>query len=222
MLSHGLLPKITVPTRLVHDKGTLIDHIFTKLVDNDKCVSGTLKSYMTDHFMNFIFIEHYEKPIKTEYVTYKYFTDKNISNFNRALSTCDMSYMYETEDVNTAYDFLLNKYTSLYNEHIPLKKARFDKYKHKKEAWVTTEILQSIKFRDKLHAKINKSKDTAQILVLKEQYIVCRNRLNKMIRSAKFNYQTDLFDKCKHDCKQIWANINMVLKKTRNKCDLTV
>ena len=41
-----------------------------------------------------------------------------------------------------------------------------------------------------------------------KHYIFYRNRLNKIIRSATFKYQTDLFDKCEHDCKQIWANIN--------------
>ena len=159
LLSHGLLPKITVPTRIVHDKGTLIDHLFVKLLDsNDNCIVGTLMSDITDHFMNFCFLDYSTGKTKPQHVSYRPCTDKNISMFNDTLAKRNMTTVYNSNDPNVAYNNLVNIYANTLDEVIPVKTVRFNKYKHKKESWITKGILNSLKESDRLHKNCKKKK----------------------------------------------------------------
>ena len=36
---------------------------------------------------------------------------------------------------------------------MPFTRVKFDKHRHKKEKWITTGIIKSIKYRDKLYKK---------------------------------------------------------------------
>ena len=59
-------------------------------------------------------------------------------------------------DPNVYYNILEKMFTKLYEQHFSLKTVRYNKYKHKKENWITTGILNSIKYRDKLYRKLLK------------------------------------------------------------------
>ena len=61
LLSHNLIPWITVPTRVTYSSATLIDHIFSNVSPSEKSISGTITSSMTDHYFNFIFLENRKK-----------------------------------------------------------------------------------------------------------------------------------------------------------------
>ena len=65
-----------------------------------------------------------------------------------------------TLDPNVNYNILENMLTKLYEQHFSLKTVRYDKYKHKKENWITTGILHSIKYRDKLYRKLKQTAPT--------------------------------------------------------------
>ena len=59
-------------------------------------------------------------------------------------------------DPNVYYNILEKMFTKLYEQHFSLKTVRYNKYKHKKENWITTGILSSIKYRDTLYRKLLK------------------------------------------------------------------
>lgn len=220
LLSHGLLPKITVPTRVTHEKGTLIDHIFLKTSDtSDDSVSGTLRCDITDHYMNFLYLEYAHKISHPSHISYRPFTQNNIRKFNESLEACDMSDVYGTRDPSLAYDHLIDNYTHILDNVIPMKTVRFNKYKHKKEPWITTSILKSIKHRDKLHGNMINEKNHVIRERLKVQYNSYRKALSKTIRAAKSSYQRQRFEQCKSDSGKIWQNINAILNKSRNKQD---
>ena len=65
-----------------------------------------------------------------------------------------------TLDPNVNYNILENMLTKLYEQHFSLKTVRYNKYKHKKEHWITTGILHSIKYRDKLYPKLKQTAPT--------------------------------------------------------------
>ena len=65
-----------------------------------------------------------------------------------------------TLDPNVNYNILENMLTKLYEQHFSLKTVRYDKYKHKMENWITTGILHSIKYRDKLYRKLKQTAPT--------------------------------------------------------------
>ena len=219
-LANGFIPKITVPTRVTHKSATLIDHMFLneshKTADS---VAGTLMSNITDHYINFIFMSNSKRADKPKFITYRPYTKSNIDKLSKSLHEANFGDVYETSDPNIAYDIMTKKYDELLNSIVPLKTVRFNKYKHKVQPWMTKEILQSIKHRDKLHSKMKKTKNLNQRVKLEKEFSDYRSSLHKTIQNTKRKYENDVFEKCKHNSKQIWQNINKVIGKQRNKND---
>ena len=218
MLTNGFIPKITVPTRVTHSTATLIDHIFIKETNGkNSSFAGTLKSTMTDHYMNFLFIDTPKQPKTDKFISYRPYSPANISKLNAELKKKDFECVYDQDDPEFAYEKLISIYHKTLDEVIPIKTVKFNKYKHKLNPWTTPDILKSMKERDKLHHKSLHLKSQKLIDAAKEKYISCRNALNKSIKKAKFNYYNECIEKHKNDCKIIWRNINFLLGRVHNK-----
>ena len=56
--STNLVPNITSPTRLTSRSQTLIDNIFSSII-NDDCIAGNLISPISDHHAQFLIIPNY-------------------------------------------------------------------------------------------------------------------------------------------------------------------
>ena len=216
IMNYGMTPQITVPTRQTHETATLIDHVFLNSKSNG--TAGTIKSDITDHFINFLFVNH-TKNSKPKYVSYRPFTEKNIKKLNDSLDHCDMTSIYNSDNPDTAYASLISLYNSNLDKHIPIKTTKFNKYKHKFEPWITKGILQSIKQRDILYNKLYKAKNTHRHQILETQYTEHKRILNKLLRQAKHMYYNNKIMESKQDSKKMWENINNILKRTRNKLD---
>ena len=117
-----------------------------------------------------------------------------------------------TLDPNVNYNILENMLTKLYEQHFSLKTVRYDKYKHKKEDWITTGILHCIKYRDKLYRKLKQTAPTdADFSILSVNLSVYKKILNKTIRNAKRSYYSSLFEKSKTSAKDTWAAIKIIM-----------
>ena len=218
LLSQGMIPKVTVPTRVTHRSATLIDHIFVNEGPHVKCsLVGTLQSCMSDHYMNFIFLKNEGESSHPKSVTYRPYTENNVLKLKTALLNHNFNSIYSTSDPNYAYDSLSNTLSQYLDKYIPEKTVRFNKYKHRKEPWVTKEILSSIKERDQIHKKITKSKSKTLRENLETQYSECQSSIRKLVKSAKRKFEIEKFEKCKNESKMIWQNINSVLGKKNNK-----
>ena len=217
-LSNGFMPKITVPTRVTHNSATLIDHMF--LNDTQEYINlhaGTLTSSMTDHYMNFIFISNFKRVSNPKYITYRPFTESNIIKLRNKLNDADFSPIYATENPNTSYNLMIDIYKKNLDEIIPLKSARFNKYKHRINPWITKGILTSIKHRDKLHKKMKNAKSLTQKAKLEKDFTEYRSLLHKTIQKMKRKYELDIFEKSKNNCKLIWKSINRIIGKNHDK-----
>ena len=219
LLSNGFTPNITVLTRVTHHTATLIDHLFTNEKSPDHSFAGTITSSMTDHYFNFVFLKNSKSVQYPKTVTYRPFTDKNISKFDEKLKSTDFSELYAVNCPSEAYDKLINRYDTLLDEIIPEKTAKFNKYKHSFNPWITKGIRLSIKHRDKLHTKIKKSKTEKERNKHEQTYNEYRTFLNKIIKTAKRQHDKERFKKCKNDSKSLWLNINSILGKSHNKKD---
>ena len=73
---------------------------------------------------------------------------------------------------NDKLNNFLTIYTKLMDKHMPKQRIKFNKYKHKQSNWITKGIINSIKHRDMLVAKLNKQtcnlKKTALRIKLKK------------------------------------------------------
>ena len=106
----------------------------------------------------------------------------NKKNFDRDLFT----------DPNANYDSFENILSNCKETHLPQKRKRFSRYKHKLSPWVTTEILKMIKFRDKLY------KDLKQINPESIEYSRAKLNLNnysKLLQKKHKNGQKVVLSK---------------------------
>ena len=55
-----------------------------------------------------------------------------------------------TADINLNHEMINDDILRAKNKHMPCKLVKFNKYKHKKSAWITLGLLKSIRYRDKL------------------------------------------------------------------------
>ena len=56
-------------------------------------------------------------------------------------------------DPNRNYKYFEDIISSSKEKNLPFKRKRFNKYKHKMSPWITSEILNMIKFKDELYLK---------------------------------------------------------------------
>ena len=100
---------------------------------------------------------------------------------------------------------------------MPLTKVKFNKYKHKKNNWITVGILQSIRYRDKLYKKVKTAVNDSESFILKHNLRVYSNILKISIRNAKRTFYKDKFNKFRNSSKDTWKTINDVLNKNSSK-----
>jgi hypothetical protein len=218
LISNGFIPKITFPTRFSGTHGTLIDNIFVKLTENlSETTAGILLHHISDHQPCFISLDF----ISTVYVTSKYVTIRSVNdvraidNFKREIANQCALGSFNTDiqgDPNENYMLLNNVIINSINKHLPDKKVRFKKHKHKKMKWITYGILKSIKTRDLLHAQIKRTSvvddDYFRNVELLKTY---KRILKQSIRNAKKIYYNSCFNKFINDTKKTWQTINNVI-----------
>lgn len=217
LISNNQIPRITKPTRITHLSATLIDHVFTN-IDTNKSKVGTILTDITDHYCNFISLNtKIESNTTPKYVTYRKYDKTSINHFNSALSQVNWSCIIRNNNPDEAYDSFLSKFTALMNEHLPIISKKFNKFKHKKEPWITTGILISLRKKERLYRQMVKSSLSPMFETKKKNYKLYEKIYKKVLREAKFLYWQNRFELTKSDIKQTWKNINSILNRSQNK-----
>ena len=137
LTSHSFYPKITLPTRLTNNNGTLIDNILCKLTHNTlDTTSGIMTNKLSDHQPYFTILNNITlKDPPPRYVKINTNDTESINKFYQALSQSDrLNSLNETptQDPNINYSILHETIQMAKNVHLPEKMVKFDKHKHKK------------------------------------------------------------------------------------------
>ena len=83
--------------------------------------------------------------------------DTAINNFRDDLADIDILSLLNANlatDLNNDHEKFEKIITKSYDRHFPEKCVKFNKYKHKRSNWITSGILKSIEFRDKLYKRL--------------------------------------------------------------------
>ena len=224
-ISNGLLPHITLPTRVTHSTATLIDNIFIKSSQPNICLSsGVIKTLISDHYPCFVNIKCCLKtPQNPKYYTFRPITNHNLNKFISDLNKENWSNIVNNHDSNTESKLqnFIYVYNKLYEKHFPIKHVRFKKYKHKNNPWITKGILNSIKTKDRIYCKYLKEKDLLKKQIIYDSLVTHKQILTKVLKQAKLNYWKSTFEDSKLNLKQTWNNINKLIGKGQNKGSLT-
>ena len=223
MLSHNFCPKITYPTRFAKYSASLLDMIFIRNSDissHSSTKSGILYSSISDHHSCFCFLGNQTlKKTPPKYIEIEASDQNSIDNFVEAMSNSNLINKIDRDiftDPNLTYEIIENEINNLRAEHLPMKKVRFNRYKHKKSPWITYGILNSLKSRDNKHLKWKSSiPDSIRYNTLEAEYREYAALVDKLIRKAKYDYYLATFEKYKGDLKKTWKTINSIMNRNR-------
>ena len=219
----SLFPKITLPTRIGKQSSTLIDNIYCKLTHQTANTrAGILFSDISDHFPCFVSLDLNIKPkAPPKMVKQKFSTPNVVQKFRDELIKHDFTKDFDhsaDSDPSANYDAFISKVIKIKNDFIPTKIVKFNKHRHKKEDWITSGIIKSITFRDKLRLKKTKTNIHSPEYETICQNIQTYNKLIKnSIRLSKINHYTELFSKYKDDIKNTWKHISSLITKSSRK-----
>ena len=216
LISVNLIPKITLPSRKSHSTATLIDHIYTD-IEKDDCLAGTITTDITDHYSNFLFFKA-TKTIKAKpkNITYRCVNDTTVNAFNQALQNETWDNVLSKTNPELAYQSFIDTYSKLMNTYLPVKTCTFNRFKHKAQPWITKGLIKSLSTKEKLYNKYLNCKNTNLKTIKEAQYKTYRNIYNNLIRKAKALHWHNTLEKSKHDLKNTWKNINLILGRNKN------
>ena len=228
MCTNNFFPKITFPTRFARHSCSLIDQVFCK-TPHKKHVSissSIILSQLSDHLpciVNLGISEKTKKPQK--YVRTRAINDAAINIFREELSEIDISSLLNANlftDPNINYIKFEKIITKSYDKHFPEKYVKFHKYKHKLSNWITSGILKSIEFRDKLYKRLKMcSSESDEYELLKHNLKIYNSYLNQCIRTAKKDFYYNEFSKYKNDIRKTWDTLKEVINKKAFKSDFS-
>ena len=222
LLSNGYIPTITQPTRITDYSKTLIDNCFIKCFDNSPVTnSAILLQNISDHqpyltcFDYSIQTKPAPKFIKTQTKSPK--AIEYLKNELKITCTIEKFLQYSTGDCDSSFEFLDKSLKTAISNHMPIRIKKYHKHKHKNSKWVTSGIIRSIRFRDKLYKRLKDTPVTDQIhSTLKINLHTYNKILKKCIRDAKKQYYHSCFKKCSNDIKKTWKAIKEIMGNPNN------
>ena len=150
--------------------------------------------------------------------------DTAISNFRGELTEIDISSLFNANlatDLITDYEKFEKIVTKTYDKHFPEKRVKFNKHKYKRSNWITSGILKSIEFRDKLYRRLKIcSPDNGEYDILIHNLTIYNGYLNHCMRAAKMEFYHNEFNKHKNDIRKTWDTSKEIINKKTSKSNL--
>ena len=220
----GYLPRISLPTRITNHSATLIDNIFsTELCNND---SAVIVNHISDHQMICTYStdtdKNYYAPRK-RFIEIEKNDQQTLEKFLSKLKNSNITNLLnldENADPNLNFDLFMKHFMNLKQECFQRKLVRFDKKKHRINPWITSGILKSINFKDKLYKTLMQtSKDSTDYPVLLSNFKVYKNIIRRSIMLAKRDYYRNAFNRYSTNMKKTWQTISQTLNRRKRDRD---
>ena len=226
LTSYGSIPQVTLPTHYSKRNATLIDNIFLRPAKKvTRVASGVIATKISDHLPCFSIINCGLSDQKnTTKIQIRKQDPEAIQAFKNEVDT-ELNRLSPdpslNQDPNPNYIKIDKILRTAKENNFPVKEVNFNKYRHKKNPWITTAILQAIKLKDKLYVNMVKSTpDTPQHEIAKNNFKSHCALLQKWIRRTKTIYYNKQFENFKSDIKKTWQHINEVLSRGKSKSEL--
>lgn len=205
---------IKEPTRITRTSSTLLDHFVTSNPEKIT-ISGVVHTGVSDHSLIFAIRKINISPkIKATTIQIRNMKKFNEQHFLEDLMKQPWEQLYVLEDdPNAMWLFWKKLFMEVLDVHAPLQHKRV---KSKKVPWLTKDLKEHIRNRDKLKKKAMITKTEIDW----SKYKHARNMVNIKIRKVKSDYYQRMIADQKHNPKKAWKIINNLLG--RNSKDRTV
>ena len=204
--SHGLLPFIIQPSRVVINQvPSLIDNIFSNNI-SDAVLSGNIYLTLSEHFSQFASVNRNAIDVKkmTMY-------GRNMKNFSATDFRDDVSIQQWRQDTNDpnllTYD-LIKKLDGCAERHAPTQKLKPREVKFKLKPWITPEIQNLMRIRDRLFERKKRQPLNDHVRVV---YNRVRNRVSRQLAKSKKEHYESYFDEMNSNIKKTWEGIRKIV-----------
>ena len=191
--SFGLYPVINYPTRVAAGSATLIDNIFTNIIDSSK--NGIIiNDNISDHLPIFSMI-NYKGIVKQDnqkYIIKRLVNENRLDKFKDDLLKINWENLHSYENVDTAYDNFISKIIELYDKHCPLKQIKLNSI-YREKPWITNSLKNCCHKKNELYKKYVKNRN----LVNESKYKNYKNRLTSLLCFSEKYYYNELFKNIK-------------------------
>ena len=201
MTSNFLQPCITEPTRIIQgNRPSIFDNIFTNIFDKE-LYSGKLLDKITDHLPNFLIMKNIKNNHKNKKIKIRDMKNFDHDKYLSDLEELDNFDWLQFKDIDEVFNAYQKKFIEIINNNAPyitlFKKAS----KQRQKPWITSGILKSIKYKNKLFGKFIKSQEKFWY----ERYRYHLHMINKLISKSKKSYFRKYFRENHSKSKIIWT-----------------
>ena len=204
--SHGLLPFIVQPSRVVNNQvPSLIDNIFSSNI-SDAVLSGNIYLTLSEHFSQFASVNRGAIDIK-KIVMY----GRNLKNFSEAAFRDDVAiqqWRQDTDNPNLLTYDLVSKLDACAERHGPTERLNPKKVKLALKPWITPDIQNLIKIRDRLFQRKKRQPENEHV---REIYNRVRNRVSRQLDKSKKEHYEAYFDEMNNNIKKTWEGIRKIV-----------
>ena len=209
-------------TRITEDSTTTIDHIHTNEASNISD-SGVLDSDVSDH-KPIYFKRKINYRIKSnkrqKQIKFYDFKNSNIKSIDQKLYEEFNSFNFDL-DINRLCNDMTEKFHQIIKNHMNVKTLKLKK--RSSEEWITEDVIQNIKTKNKLKKQIEVNKqfdiiDTNLIQRYKNQ----RNFVNELVKRGKKTFIYRKLSECGSDSTKLWKVLNKLIptkKSSKAKSD---
>ena len=198
----GLKQLVKEATRICDTTKTLIDIIASNKPELIRCTE-VFPSDFSDHELIGCIRKLNHLKFQPKEIKCRDYSRYNHEEMNRDILNADWSDVYNTNDVNTAWNAFYQIAYAIFDQYAPLITKRV---KSKPAPWLTPQIKAVMNDRDKLMRKYRKSKSDFD----KREYQNKRNRVNILLRKAKTNYSKELLRENSNDPESFWKTLKLL------------
>ena len=215
IVSHGLTPTITKPTRISEFSSTMIDNILINTVKY-KCKATIICTDISDHYPIMLELADMKDfPLAPDYKLRTYDLS-SLAKFSKSIEKINWldfnSRCHKEKDTNLLYQDFIKIFKDNYNKSFPVKTIRRTKAQIQSPPWMTRQLIKCCKKKSTLMRLYKENQTTSA----KEKFVSYRNVLKKLIKKAEKLYYSKKFDENLNNAQKTWQIINSILSSTKH------
>ena len=214
LASNAFIPFILQPTRITSHSNTLIDNVFSNVIDPD-IISGSFTATISDHLPQFAIIPNMfgNIPGNKSNIYERDWSKFDQENFIQDYFSVDWEDLLKINELNAdnSTKIYLDKINILLDTYAPLKKINKYKLKFKSKPWITQSLQKSIFVKNKLLTNFINKKDPILKKEFHTNYKKYRNLLSTLMKKSKEAYYDKYFEKNWNNIKNTWKGIKSLI-----------
>ena len=195
---------IETDTRITSTTSTIIDWIYTS--DDYVAESGVINYNVSDHLPTFLVRKKLRCNIKKITVKGRSYLRYNEETFRHRLERTNWDDFDNSNSPDDMWDCLEHNINNILNDMCPIRNLIVPETK---PDWLTNDIVQLMRKRDKMNKETRRKKDPT----LRRKATFLRNRVEMTIKSHKKEKIINELERNRTNPKKLWENINSLIGK---------